>query len=64
MKAVFITNSKGAADDLCCICAEYGLDFSDSSKGGQYTITVNASSTEIACLKENEINKSKFTITQ
>lgn len=64
MKALFVTNSRGAAEDLCCICAEYGLGVSDSSKDGQYVIIVNASSTEIECLKENEIDKSKFTITK
>lgn len=64
MKTVFVTNSKGAADDLCCVCAEYGLDFSDCIKDGQYAITIIASSDDMESLKENEIDKSKFTINQ
>ena len=62
MKALFITKSRGAAGDLCCLCAEYGLDFSDGYKNGKYFVNVSASSDDMASLIENEIDKSKFEI--
>ena len=58
----FITNSKGAAEDLIVICNEYGLKYQERKEKGYHIVSIIAKKEEISAIKENEIDRKKFKI--